>query len=308
MVPASSENRLMSICLLASFPVLNLAGPTSRLLWPSWFQCVRSDLNSSNAGLESSILTSGHPGRDATLLTDSPHSISNPASESATAAMTILIHHLHVSQSERIPWLCEELGLPYDLKLYSRAPLLAPPEYKALHPAGSAPTIQDGDLTMAESGAIVTYLCHKHAGGRLFLGPADPEYPHFLYWFHWVNGTFTPALARAMGLASSGQTGPMADMTRARVAGGLAAMDARLRDNEYLGGKEFSAADIMAVFPVTTMRYFYSLDLSPYENILRWLKTVSQREAYQRAMKKCEPDMELCLGAEPPELFAAMRR
>ena len=73
----------------------------------------------------------------------------------------LIVHHLRVSQSERIPWLCEELGIDYELKLYKRDPLVAPPEYKALHPAGSAPTIEHGDLVLAESGACVEYICHK---------------------------------------------------------------------------------------------------------------------------------------------------
>src|SRR5207237_9111068 len=69
----------------------------------------------------------------------------------------LTVHHLGKSQSERIVWLCEELGIPYELKCYARAPLLAPPEYKALHPIGAAPVITDGDIVLAESGAIVEY-------------------------------------------------------------------------------------------------------------------------------------------------------
>ena len=70
----------------------------------------------------------------------------------------LTVHHLGKSQSERIVWLCEELGFPYELKLYARAPLLAPADYKALHPVGTAPVITDGDLVLAESGAIVQYI------------------------------------------------------------------------------------------------------------------------------------------------------
>jgi len=86
----------------------------------------------------------------------------------------ITIHHLGVSQSDRIVWLMEELGLPYELKWYRRGPdRLAPSDFLALHPAATAPIIQDGDTVLAESGAIVEYICHRYAGGRLTVGPDD---------------------------------------------------------------------------------------------------------------------------------------
>ena len=78
----------------------------------------------------------------------------------------LTVHHLGKSQSERIVWLCEELAIPYELKRYARAPLLAPADYKALHPVGTAPVIADGDLVLAESGAVVQYIVSKYCGGR----------------------------------------------------------------------------------------------------------------------------------------------
>ena len=83
----------------------------------------------------------------------------------------LTVHHLHRSQSERIVWLCEELGIPYELKCYKRDPvtILAPPELKALHPMGAAPVITDDRLVLAESAAIVEYIIAKHGGGRLAL-------------------------------------------------------------------------------------------------------------------------------------------
>ncbi|KAF7377470.1 putative glutathione S-transferase [Mycena sanguinolenta] len=103
---------------------------------------------------------------------------------------TLTVHHLNISQSERIPWLCEELAIPYEPKTYKRAPIFAPPELKALHPSGAAPIIQDGDLTLAESGACIEYIAHRHAGGALFLPPTHPAYAQFVCWWHWANGTF----------------------------------------------------------------------------------------------------------------------
>ena len=94
----------------------------------------------------------------------------------------ITIHHLGVSQSDRIVWLMEELELPYELQWYDRGEdFLAPPEYRALHPAGTAPVLIDGDLVMAESTAIAEYISQRHGEGRLSVGVESPDYPHYLY-------------------------------------------------------------------------------------------------------------------------------
>jgi len=113
----------------------------------------------------------------------------------------IKIHHLGHSQSERIVWLCEELGLPYELRHYVRDPVtrLSPPDLLALHPLGAAPVIEDGELQLAESAAIVEYLIVKHGGGRFKLGPDHPDYAAFLYWFHFANGNLQSALMRLIG-------------------------------------------------------------------------------------------------------------
>ena len=94
----------------------------------------------------------------------------------------ITVHHLGVSQSERIVWLCEELGIPYELKTYSREPNgAAPAAYKALHPQGTAPIITDGSFSLAETGAIVDYILARHGGGRLVVDPQAPNFPDYLY-------------------------------------------------------------------------------------------------------------------------------
>lgn len=122
----------------------------------------------------------------------------------------IKIHHLGHSQSERILWLCEELGLPYRLQHYTRDPVtrLSPPELLALHPLGAAPVLEDGDLLLAESAAIVEYLIGRHGAGRLKPGPEHPDYAAFLYWFHFANGNLQPTLLRLMtvGRATAGRT------------------------------------------------------------------------------------------------------
>jgi glutathione S-transferase len=106
----------------------------------------------------------------------------------------LTIHHLGHSQSERIVWLCEELGLTYNLLHYTRDAVtrLSPPELKALHPLGAAPVVEDGDLLLAESAAVVEYIIVKHGGGRLKPGPDHPDYAAFLYRFHFSNGNLQP--------------------------------------------------------------------------------------------------------------------
>src|SRR5262249_4234732 len=100
----------------------------------------------------------------------------------------IVIHHLGMSQSDRIVWLMEELGLPYELRWYDRGPdFLAPPEYRALHPAGTAPTITDGDVVLAESAAIVEYIIQRHGKGRLGVAPSQKNYPDYLFWMTFSN-------------------------------------------------------------------------------------------------------------------------
>lgn len=97
--------------------------------------------------------------------------------------MGLTVHHLQVSQSERIVWLCEALGIDYDLKLYQRHPYLSPPEYLALHPLGAAPVItDDGGVLLAESEACVEYIIHVHGGGRLTVKPGEKNYADSLYW------------------------------------------------------------------------------------------------------------------------------
>src|SRR5215475_8291580 len=101
------------------------------------------------------------------------------------------IHHLGKSQSERIIWLCEELEIPYKLKRYTRdaVTMLAPADYKALHPMGTAPVITDGDVVLAESGAVMAYIIGKYGQGRLAVGPGEANFADYLFWFHFANGS-----------------------------------------------------------------------------------------------------------------------
>ncbi len=205
------------------------------------------------------------------------------------------IHHLGHSQSERIVWLCEELGLPYELQRHLRDAVtgLSPPELGELHPLGAAPLIEDGDLPLAESAAIVEYIIVKHGGGRLKLGPEHPDYASFLYWFHFSNGNLQPCLMRLMltSRAKLPADHPVQASVTRRVDRVIALVETRLGEAPYLAGPEFTAADIMSVFTLTTMRLFQPFDLAPYPNIRAYLQRIGDRPAYRRAMAKGDPDL-----------------
>jgi glutathione S-transferase len=205
------------------------------------------------------------------------------------------VHHLGHSQSERIVWLCEELGIPYTLAHYTRDPvtILSPPELKALHPLGAAPLIEDGDLLLAESAAIVEYVIVKHGGGRLKLGPEHPDYAAFLYWFHFSNGNLMPAMGRLMMVSRAGLPAdhPVLVSVQARLDRVMALVEARLGKVPYFAGEAFTAADIMSVFSLTTMRLFQPMDLAPYPHIRAYLQRIGERPGYRRAMAKGDPDL-----------------
>ena len=210
----------------------------------------------------------------------------------------LTVHHLGKSQSERIVWLCEELEIPYELKHYTRdaVTMLAPGEYKALHPTGAAPVITDGDLVLAESGAIVDYIMAKHGNGRLTPSPSDPGFAQFLYWFHFANGTLQAAMGRLMILnrLKLPDDNPVLAAMKTRVDRAFDLADARLREAEYLAGP-FTTADIMIGFSLTTMRYFQPYDIARCPNVVTYLARIGARPAYRRAMEKGDPGMTLLL-------------
>lgn len=210
------------------------------------------------------------------------------------------IHHLGHSQSERIVWLCEELGLPYALQHYARDAVtsLSPPELRALHPLGAAPVIEDGNVLLAESAAIVEYIIVKHGGGRLKPGPEHPDYATFLYWFHFSNGNLQPVIGRLMLMsrAKLEPRHPVLASAQGRLDRVLGLLETRLGEASHLAGSEFTAADIMSVFSLTTMRLFQPIDLVSYPNIRAYLQRIGERPAYRRAMAKGDADLTPMLG------------
>ena len=206
----------------------------------------------------------------------------------------ITIHHLGVSQSDRVVWLMEELDLPYELKWYDRGEdFLAPPEYRALHPAGTAPVITDGDLVMAESTAIVEYISQRHGGGRLSVQANDPDYPHYLYWMQFNNNLqsvlFIKIAVQSTGV-EVGSDNMMMKTTLRREEGMYRALEQRLGESDYLGGPNFSCADIMSLFNLTslTMLGARAVDDS-LPNTKAYVERVTARPAYQKAMAIAGP-------------------
>jgi glutathione S-transferase len=232
--------------------------------------------------------------------------------------MGLTIHHLHVSQSERIVWLCEELDVPYSLKDYTRAPLLSPPELAALTSQKSAPVLTTANPTtgvqfnMSESAAIAEYINTVHGGGKLALKPDHENYPDYLFWFHFANGTLQPAFMRKLSLQLLGA--PMDTPIAQSLAGGaqkaLANINARLETTgAYLAGEDLTLADIMSVWTLGTQRQWGPMDLSDYPAILACLQRIGEKTRYGRGMEKAEPayDWKKNLTKEGPEMFGPLK-
>lgn len=207
----------------------------------------------------------------------------------------ITIHHLGVSQSDRVVWLMEELGLPYKLQWYDRGDdFLAPPEYRALHPAGTAPIIEDGDLVLGESTAIIEYISQQHGQGKLSVPIGSPDYPHYLYWMQFNNNLqsilFIKVAFQSVG-AELNDENPMMATTKRREEGVYKALEQRLGESEYLGGSQFSCADIMSIFNLTSLAMLGARTIDDsLPNTQRYLEKVTARPAYRKAMAIAGPE------------------
>jgi glutathione S-transferase len=213
----------------------------------------------------------------------------------------ITLHHLENSRSQRVLWLLEELGLPYDVRRYARDPqtMYAPPELERVHPLGKSPVVTDGDVTVAESGAIVEYLLDTHGGGRLRPPAGTPERRRFTYWLHFAEGSAMPPLLMKL-VFDKVRSAPVpffvkpvvraiADkVTSSFVAPNierqLRFMEAELADRPWFAGAEFTAADIQMSFPLEAAAARGGLD-ARYPRLQDWLARIHARRAYQRALE-----------------------
>ncbi len=217
----------------------------------------------------------------------------------------ITVHHLNNSRSQRVLWLLEELALPYEIKFYERDPqtLLAPPTLRAVHPLGKSPVITDGDVTLAESGAILEYLVDRYGGGRLVPPAGSPERLRYRYWMHFAEGSAMPPLLMKLVFDRvEGAKMPFFVKPIARAIAGnvrrsfiepqlrsqLDFMEHELGRSTWFAGPEFTAADIQMSFPLEAAAARAGLDASR-PRLLGFLGHIHGRAAYQRALEKGGP-------------------
>ena len=217
----------------------------------------------------------------------------------------IVVHHLNNSRSQRVLWLLEELGVPYEIKKYQRDPetMLAPPELQKVHPLGKSPVITDDGATLAETGAIIEYLVERYGNGRLVPAAGTPERLRYRYWLHFAEGSAMPPLllkliferlkttkmpffAKPIARGIAGKVlGAMVDPNLKRQ---LDFMESELGKSEWFAGGEFSAADIQMSFPVEAAKQRAGLNASR-PKLMAYLARIHARPAYRRALERGGP-------------------
>ena len=217
----------------------------------------------------------------------------------------ITVHHLNNSRSQRVLWLLEELGLPYEIQKYQRDPktMLAPPSLMKVHPLGKSPVITDDGTTVAESGAIVEYLVERYGDGRLAPAIGTPERLRWRYWLHFAEGSAMPPLLLKLIFEKIPQAPmpffvkPIAKGISAKVLAAMVDpnlkrqldfMEGELGKSEWFAGDAFSAADIQMSFPVEAAAQRAGLDASR-PKLMAYLKRIHARPAYQKALERGGP-------------------
>ncbi|MFC5512421.1 glutathione S-transferase family protein [Massilia jejuensis] len=214
----------------------------------------------------------------------------------------ITVHHLNNSRSQRILWLLEELGLPYEIKKYQRDPktMLAPPELKAVHPLGKSPVITDGDTVVAESGAIVDYLVERYGNGRFIPAAGTPEKLQYSFYLHFAEGSaMSPLLMKLV--FDRIETGPMPFFAKPiarsiarkvketfvnpNIKNQLDYLESELAARDWFAGSQFSAADIQMSFPLEAASSRGGLD-ARYPRLSAFLQRIHARPAYARALER----------------------
>ena len=217
----------------------------------------------------------------------------------------LLVHHLNDSRSQRVLWLLEELGVPYEVKHYQRdaKTLRAPAELRAVHPLGRSPVISDGETTIAESGTIVEYLVDRYGAGRLRPPPGTPEHLRYRYWMHFAEGSLQPQLMlklvfnRIVGSPMPFFAKPIARAIVKRISDGfidpnlrdlLDFMEAELTRSAWFAGDTFSAADVQMSFPVEAAAERAGLDAGR-PKLMDYLRRIHARPAYACALERGGP-------------------
>jgi glutathione S-transferase len=203
----------------------------------------------------------------------------------------IQVHHLNNSRSHRVLWLLEELGLEYELVRYQRDPvtMAAPAELKAIHPLGKSPVLRDGDLTLAESGAIMEYLVGLYGDGQLRPPAGTQDGLRYLFRLHFAEGSAMPRLLLKLYLSRLGEAAAPAMLrVESQIAEQLAFMEGELDHAPYFAGKTFTAADIQMSFPLEAAAAHGNLDQC-YPNLQSFLNRTQQRPAYRTAIERGGP-------------------
>ena len=217
----------------------------------------------------------------------------------------IIVHHLNNSRSQRILWLLEEIGLPYEVKRYERDPksMLAPPELRAVHPLGKSPVITDGEVTVAESGAIIEYLVDKYSPLGLRPSRGTPESLRYTYWLHFAEGSaMAPILLTLVfnGVEKAKMPFPLHWMAKAisygvkknYIDGQLRLIfnfiNEELKKKNWFAGANFSAADIQMSFAIEA-GFSHPTIAANFPRLKEFLNQIHERPAYQRALEKGGP-------------------
>ncbi len=198
----------------------------------------------------------------------------------------ITLHHLNDSRSQRVLWLLEELGVPYEIVSYTRnkETRLAPPELKAVHPLGKSPVIEDGDRVVAESGAIVEYLTATYGDGKFTPAPGTDDYWRYVHFMHFAEGSAMLPLLLAL------YTGPLGDAAaplHPRIFGEIenhfSYLESKLEARDFVTGDSLTGADFQILFVLEAANANGLLE--PYPNLKRYVAAMQARPAYQRALK-----------------------
>jgi glutathione S-transferase len=217
----------------------------------------------------------------------------------------IIVHHLNNSRSQRVLWLLEEIGLDYEVRRYERnaETMLAPPALRAVHPLGKSPVITDGDLTLAESGAIVEYLAGRYGNGKLVPAAGTAEHLRYIYWLHYAEGSAMPPLLLKLvfdrievaplpffvkPIAKQISKRAKSSFIEPQINLHLDYMEGELGKSTWFAGNDFTAADVQMSFPLEAAAS--RAGLGPTRpKLTAFLERIHARPAYERALEKGGP-------------------
>ena len=200
----------------------------------------------------------------------------------------IVVHHLNESRSQRVLWLLEELGVPYEIRHYSRnaTTRLAPPELMAVHPLGKSPVLEDAGQTNIESGAIIDYLIRHHGGASLQPAVGSAEFEVYNQWLHYAEGSAMLPLMLKLYTGRLGDAGaPLAPRINSELANHLGYVDRSLQGRDWLVGDALTGADIQMSFVGEAARGLRA----SYPAMDAWVRRFQARPAYQRALVRGGP-------------------